>query len=95
MCEHLVELEQALIAAGVAETFREKPWTSNCREWVYFACWLDRPAIRIRFAIPDCVTDHDHLGTHDGHEAGLVCGTCNDAIMGVHSAYRSSVSAFP
>ena len=95
LCEHLAELEQALIAAGVPITFRGKPWTSNCREWVYFACWLDRPAIREQFSIADCVMDHDHVGTHDGQEAGLVCGICNDAIMGVHSTYRTSLPAFP
>ena len=95
LCDHLAELEQALIDAKIPITFRGKPWTSNCREWVYFACWLDRPAIRERFPIADCVTDHDHLGTHDGQEAGLVCSTCSDAIMGVHSTYRSGVPAFP
>jgi hypothetical protein len=95
MCEHLAELEQALIAAEVPVTFRGKPWSSNCREWVYFACWLDRAAIRARFQISDCVTDHDHRGTHDGQEAGLVCGTCHDAIMGVHAEYRSTAQTYP
>lgn len=46
VCEHLAELERELIAAGVPVTFRGQPWTSNCREWVYFACWLDRESIR-------------------------------------------------
>ncbi len=70
VCEHLAELEQALLAANIPITFRGQPWTSNCREWVYFACWLDRPAIRSQFTLADCVHDHDHLGTHDGQEAG-------------------------
>jgi hypothetical protein len=95
MCEHLAELEQALIEAGVRVTFRGKPWSTCCREWVYFTCWLDRPAIRERFSLADCVIDHDHRGTHDGQEAGLVCNVCHDAIMGAHSEYRSTVPVFP
>ncbi len=95
LCEHLTELEQALIAAKIPVTFRGQPWTSNCREWVYFACWLDRPAIRARFAIADCVNDHDHRGTHDGQEAELVCSICHHAIMGVHSAHRENLPTFP
>jgi hypothetical protein len=95
VCEHLAELEQSLIAAGVVETFHGQPWSSNCREWVYFNCWLDRPALRSRYKFPDCVQDHDHLGTHDGQEAGLVCSLCHDAIMGVHINYHSGIPTFP
>lgn len=95
VCEHLAELEQALIAAGVAETFRGQSWSSNCWEWVYFACWLDRPAIRSRFVFAGCVEDHDHRGTHDGQEAGFVCSLCHDAIMGVHASHRSGLRSFP
>ncbi|HEX4412660.1 MAG TPA: hypothetical protein VH107_03460 [Lacipirellulaceae bacterium] len=95
VCEHLAELEQALIDSKIPITFRGQPWTSNCREWVYFACWLDRPAIRSKFTIADWVRDHDHLGTHDGQEAGLVCAKCNDAIMGVHTQHRGQLPAFP
>jgi hypothetical protein len=95
LCKHLAELEQVLIASNIPITFRGQAWTSNCREWVYFACWLDRSAIRSQFSIADCVTDHDHQGTHDGQEAGLVCGICHDAVMGVHPAHRSNLPAFP
>jgi hypothetical protein len=95
VCEHLAEIERALLAAKVSETFRGQPWTSNCREWVYFACWLDRPAIRGRYKLAECVIDHDHRGTHDGQEAGLVCSTCHDAIMGAHADFRSGLPAFP
>src|SRR4051794_13129334 len=35
VCEHLAELEHALIAAHIPITFRGQLWTSNCREWVY------------------------------------------------------------
>ena len=88
VCEHLTELEREVMAAGAVETFRGQPWSSNCREWVYFDCWLDRESLRQRLDIPDCVRDHDHRGTHDGQEAGFVCFECFDGIMGVHEDYR-------
>jgi hypothetical protein len=84
LCEHLRPLEVAMVAAGVEEVFRGQPWSRNCREWVYFRCVLDRRALRERFALPSTVVDHEHLGTHDGQEAGFACSLCHDAIMGNH-----------
>jgi hypothetical protein len=40
-CEHLRPLEQAMIDAGMKETFRGQAWSNNCREWVYFDCFID------------------------------------------------------
>ena len=48
VCEHLRQLEDELIAAGVREKFRGRAWSRNCREWVYFDCYLDRDSIRQR-----------------------------------------------
>lgn len=84
VCSHLAPLEEALLAAGMRVTFRGQAWSQNCREWVYFDCVLDRAAIRKRLPLPSCVQDREHLGTHDGQEAGFVCTTCHDGIMGVH-----------
>jgi hypothetical protein len=84
VCGHLAPLEKELIAAGVRITYRGKPWTERCREWVYFDCCLDRAALRVRLALPECVEDHEHWGTHDGQEAGFVCSSCDDAVMGIH-----------
>lgn len=83
-CEHLRQLETELSEAGYHETFRGKAWSANCREWIYFDCYFDKPSIRKRIALADCVVDHEHLGTHNGQEAGFVCSQCHDAIMGVH-----------
>ena len=83
-CEHLQSLEQALLAAGVGETFRGLAWSRHCREWVYFDCCLALPALRKRFQLAPCVADHEHLGTHDGQEAGFVCTVHHDGIMGFH-----------
>lgn len=83
-CEHLIELERALAAAGFHETFRGAAWSANCREWVYFDCVLDRDAIRRRYELAACVEDHEHRGTHDGQEAGFVCTVDHDGVMGLH-----------
>ena len=87
-CKHLRQLEAEIIAAGLRETFRGRAWTVDCREWVYFDCYIDRKSIRKRMTLADCVLDHEHLGTHDGQESGFVCTQCHDGIMGVHKQYR-------
>lgn len=84
VCEHLAPVEQALLNEGIPVTFRGQAWSRNCREWVYFDCFLDIAAIRARHALPACVHDHAHRGTHDGQERGLVCMQCHDAIMGFY-----------
>lgn len=84
VCEHLRPLEEALTQAGIREVYRGQAWSQNCREWVYFACVLDLRSLRQRFALPSCVVDHEHRGTHDGREAGFVCELCHDGIMGHH-----------
>ena len=81
-CEHLHALEESIIAAGIRETFRGQTWSDNCREWVYFDCWIDLDALRQRHVLPECVQNHIHRGTHDGQERGLVCVRCHDALMG-------------
>lgn len=81
-CEHLFSLERALLAAGIRVRFRGQAWSQNCREWVYFDVFLDTAAVRALLALPTCVEDHAHRGTHDGQERGLLCTTCHDAIMG-------------
>lgn len=89
VCEHLAALETELLEAGIHVTLRGTAWSANCREWVYFDCVLDRTALRARLAFAACVVDHEHLGTHDGTEAGFVCEDCHDAVMGLHPALAS------
>jgi hypothetical protein len=85
ICEHLRALEQAILARGIRETFRGKAWSQNCREWVYFDCFIDTAAVRRSIAFPSCVVEHSHRGTHDGQERGFVCSHCHDAIMGSYA----------
>jgi hypothetical protein len=44
-CEHLVELEQALIAAGFRELSRGQAWSQSCRERVDFDCFQELRAL--------------------------------------------------
>ena len=93
-CEHLIDLERAIIAAGIRETSRGQAWSQNCREWVYFDCFLPRDRIRNRFNLASCVEDHEHRGTHDGMESGFVCSMHHDGIMGHHPASGSTARSF-
>ena len=86
ICEHLRPLEQAIAARGIRETWRGKPWSLNCREWVFFDCYIDTDGLRQSFPLPACITAHAHRGTHDGEERGFVCSECQDAIMGRYEA---------
>lgn len=83
-CEHLIQLEKAIISENIKETFRGRAWGKNCREWVYFNCILDLDSLRQNFSFAPCVKDHQHLGTHDGSEQGFYCSECKDGIMGIH-----------
>ena len=83
VCKHLQQREQELIEQEITETFRGQAWSKNCREWVYFDCYLNLASIRQRITLDDCVVDHIHLGTHDGQESGFVCQVCHAAIMGM------------
>jgi hypothetical protein len=94
VCKHLAQLERELLAAGVSLTFRGQAWTSNCREWAYFACVLDRPAIRERLSLPDCVRDHDNDDSRSGLESGLVCTACWDAVVGIHATQATGYLTF-
>jgi hypothetical protein len=94
VCEHLRALEQELLARGIKETYRGQTWSRNCREWVYFECCFDLPALRARMSFPLCVIDHVHRGTHDGSEAGLVCSQCWDAIMGAHPSNQAGLPSY-
>lgn len=82
VCEHLTEVERELLAAGARVNSRGQAWSQNCREWVYFDCYIDTERTRVQFTLAPVVQDHTHRGTHDGSEHGLVCSVCHDALMG-------------
>jgi len=90
LCEHLQPLEAELKAAGVPETFRGQAWSSNCREWVYFSCFLDLPSIRRRLKLSGTVTNHSLNKRFQGEERGFVCSQHHDAIMGFYEEKAGS-----
>src|SRR4051794_13591110 len=88
LCEHLQPLEAELKAAGIAETYRGQAWSSNCREWVYFDCYLDTAAIHKRLAMPAFVEQHVNDDPRSGQERALVCSQHHDAIAGLYEPQR-------
>jgi hypothetical protein len=58
LCDHLVSLELAMLERGLPPTYRGQPWSQNCRQWVYFDCYIDTAAVRRRFDLAPCVSEH-------------------------------------
>jgi hypothetical protein len=87
MCEHLKALESYLKEKNIPETFRGKTWTNLNSEWVYFDCFLDTEALKIRLNLPDLVQTHENTDLRSGTELGLFCSRCKNAIMGLHPKY--------
>jgi hypothetical protein len=83
MCEHLREFEAELMAQGIPLLFRGQAWSSNCREWAYFKCYIDLAAVRARLRFATCIIDHVNADPKSGEERGFVCTEHHDAVMGM------------
>ena len=79
LCEHLAPLLAKLIEDGASVVSCCRPWSANCHIWVY----VDR-AVDVTDAA-DPLALHEHRGTHDGSERGLVCRVHDDGLMGVYN----------
>jgi hypothetical protein len=86
LCEHLSGVERYLRNQGGKLVSCGQPWSENCHIWVYFDALLDCERLIQRLALEPCVQIHDHHGTHEGSERGLVCTIHHDAVMGQHPA---------
>jgi hypothetical protein len=84
LCEHLRPVGEHLRASGASVTSAGRPWSRNCRYWVYFNVVLDVDALRRRFALPESVEVSRNDDPRSGLELGLVCSADHDAVMGVH-----------
>jgi hypothetical protein len=84
ICDHLRPLEEELKRLGVKETYRGQAWSSNCREWIYFDCFLDTESLRRRFELPTFVESHVNDDAKSGQERGLVCREHKDAVIGLY-----------
>ena len=84
MCEHLSPLEKELHSRNIKETFRGEAWSVNCREWIYYDCYLNCKSIINRLHLPAFVAHSINNDPRSGLEEGLFCEQCKDAILGYH-----------
>lgn len=84
MCKHLEILENYIKEAGFKETFRGQPWSSNCREWVYYNGVLNTQRLKEKLKLVPPILIHDYFDPKAGSELGFVCTECYDGIMGPH-----------
>jgi hypothetical protein len=82
LCEHLRPAEKYLRESGGRVVSVGRPWSANCHIWVYFDRVLDGDRLIRDLELDACVQVHDHRGTHDGSERGIVCTVHHDGIMG-------------
>jgi hypothetical protein len=84
LCEHLKPVERYVRAKGAKMVFCGQPWSDKCHLWAAFDSILDCEGLMRVLKLDSCVQIHDHRGTHDGSERGLVCKVHNDGVMGPH-----------
>jgi len=91
VCEHLKELESLIRQAGAAETFRGHAWTKPKGEWVYYRCYIDKESAMARFDDEEIYEWSEHIGTHEGSEAGMICKNCECGVMGFHPSHKADI----
>jgi len=84
LCEHLQPVECYLRGRCIRLESVGRPWSNNCHIWAFFDAVLDCEGLMATLGLDPCVVIHDHRGTHDGCERGLVCSIHNDGVMGRH-----------
>ncbi len=84
ICEHLAPVERLLRDRGDEPYSCGRPWSDNCHLWTFFDGVLDCEQLIRTLQLDPCVRIHDHRGTHDGSERGLVCTLHHDAVIGRH-----------
>ena len=55
ICEHLIHIEDEVKSKDVKETFRGQAWGKNCREWVYYNCYINTAELKKRLSIDSLV----------------------------------------
>ena len=89
LCEHLQAAEKYIREQGGRVVSSGRPWSANCHVWIFFDAILDCDRLVQGLGLASCVQVHDHRGTHDGSERGIVCTVHHDGIMGPHPADAS------
>jgi hypothetical protein len=82
ICADLKPAEKYLRERGAHVVAVTRPWSANCHVWIYFDVVLDCEGLIKDLGLPPHVQIHDHRGTHDGSERGIVCTVHHDGIMG-------------
>jgi hypothetical protein len=86
LCEHIAPVAEYIRGRGAKLASCCQPWSKNCHLWAYFDALLDCEGLIAGLGLDRCVEIHDHRGTHDGSERGLICTIHHDAVMGPHPA---------
>jgi tetratricopeptide (TPR) repeat protein len=84
LCEHLKPALEYLREHGAKLVYCGQPWSDHCHIWVFFDRVLDCEDLIAALRLDECIRIHDHRGTHDGSERGLVCSVHHDGVMGLH-----------
>jgi hypothetical protein len=92
LCEHLTPAEKYVRDHGGRVVSAGRPWSANCHVWVYFDTMLDSDRLIKGLGLDPCVQAHDHRGTHDGSERGIVCTIHHDGLMGPHPSDASAAT---
>jgi hypothetical protein len=92
LCEHLKPAEKYVRDQGGRVVSAGRPWSANCHVWVYFDTMLDSDRLIKGLGLDPCVQVHDHRGTHDGSERGIVCTIHHDGLMGPHPSDASAAT---
>jgi hypothetical protein len=90
LCAHLAGALEYVLGQNAQVVSCGQPWSKNCHIWVYFDALLDCEALIKELELDPCVRIHDHRGTHDGSERGIVCTVHQDALMGIHPSGAGS-----
>jgi hypothetical protein len=94
LCRHLAGAEQYIRGAGGKLVACCRPWSAHCHLWAYFDAQLDCESLIEGLGLDPCVRIHDHRGTHDGSERGLICTVHHDGLLGPHptdTAYQNRI----
>jgi hypothetical protein len=92
LCEHLQAAEKYVRDQGGRVVSTGRPWSANCHIWVFFDTILDSDRLIQGLGLDPCVQVHDHRGTHDGSERGIVCSIHHDGLMGPHPSDASAAT---
>jgi hypothetical protein len=83
ICGHLAPvLADVMSTEGVTIVSCGQAWSANCHIWVYVDRVIDCETLLAGHNKDGVLAIHEHRGTHDGSERGVVCTVHHDGVMG-------------